>query len=390
LVAGQSLAFRAAGATNIVPSTESNDPDLDSLRRQLQESQDRFRTLTENAFDLICEIDERGVYRYLSPNHRQVLGWDVDALVGQDALNFIHPDQRQFIEQRLAQAVREGSGCVEVQVQAANGEYRWFETTGQSYRTAGGELRFVVISRDVTDRRAAQDRLRREQEYQRRLLALQDADRRLMAYEIHDGLVQDLYGAQLFLESVKVAGAFAADDAKAFKSAVELLRGAIEEARRLINGLRPPILDERGLIAALEHLAHDMEQTWGVCIDFHAQVQFDRLSATVENAVYRIVQECLNNVQQHSDTDRAQVELTHEGNWLRVAVSDRGKGFDPAEVSSNRYGLAGIRERTRLLGGEAQIDSRPGAGVTVVVRLPLFDLDPLGLDPPSKEDNAVE
>jgi signal transduction histidine kinase len=192
------------------------------------------------------------------------------------------------------------------------------------------------------------------------------------------------------LESVNVAGAFSADDAKAFTSAVQLLRGAIEEARRLINGLRPPILDERGLIAALEHLAHDMEQTWGVRIDFHAQVQFDHLSATVENAVYRIVQECLNNVQKHSGSDRARVDLTQEGNSLLVSVSDRGTGFDPAGVSQDRYGLAGIRERTRLLGGEVQIDSRPGAGATVAVRLPLFDLDPLGLDPPPKAKDEDE
>jgi signal transduction histidine kinase len=241
----------------------------------------------------------------------------------------------------------------------------------------------------VTDRRASEDRLRREQEYQRRLLALQDADRRLMAYEIHDGLVQDLYGAQLFLESINVANALLSEDEKAYNSAVQLLRGAIEEARRLINGLRPPILDERGLIAALEHLAHDMEQTWGVHIDFHADVHFDHLSATVENAVYRIVQECLNNVQQHAESDRAQVRLTQEDNRLRIEVSDAGKGFDPALVPSQRYGLTGIRERARLLGGEAQIDSRPGAGVRVTVRLPLFDLDPLGLDPPlSKNDPA--
>jgi PAS domain S-box-containing protein len=355
---------------------DSNPDPLASIQRRLQESEDRFRTLTENAFDLICEVDERGVYHYLSPNHRDVLGWNVDELIGRHSLDYIHPDQRAFVEERLRQAVRDGSGsgAAEVQVQDGEGQWRWFESTGRSYRTAEGALRFVAISRDVTARRQAEERLRREQDYQRRLVELQDADRRLMAYEIHDGLVQDLYGAQLFLESIDPA-ALVSDERKAYQSGMQLVRGAIEEARRLINGLRPPILDEQGLIAALEHLAHDMEQTWGLRIKFQARVQFDRLSATVENAVYRIVQECLNNVQKHSGAATASVRLIQENDSLSMTIADDGAGFEPETVSQTRYGLAGVRDRARLLGGESHIESTPGRGASITVRLPLFQAD---------------
>jgi PAS domain S-box-containing protein len=381
VVARQCRAFSAPGARNFVPAPDSASDSLDSLQRQLEESQERFRTLTENAFDLICEVDERGVYRYVSPNHRDLLGWDVGAMVGQSVLDQIHPGQRTLIEQRLQQAALEGSGEVDVQVRTADGEWRWFESRGRSYRTADGELRFVVISRDVTARREVEERLRREREFQRRLVALQDADRRLMAFEIHDGLVQDLYGAQLFLESIQHFLPPAADEGTAFLSAVQLLRGAIEEARRIINGLRPPILDDQGLIAALDHLAEDMGQTWGVQIDFQADVQFEHISATVENAVYRIVQECLNNVRKHAGVDRASVRLLQDEGELEIEVADQGKGFDPEAVSEKNYGLVGIADRTRILGGDWRFESEPGAGTRVWVRLPLsageeFDMDP--------------
>jgi signal transduction histidine kinase len=280
------------------------------------------------------------------------------------------------------------SGEAEVQVQAANGEWRWFESTGRSYRTADGELRFVVISRDVTARREANERLRREQEFHRRLVALQDADRRLMAFEIHDGLVQDLYGAQLFLESVQHVVPAGSDDEKAFRSAIQLLRGAIEEARRIINGLRPPVLDDHGLIAALEHLAQDMGQTWGVQVDFQSEVRFEHLSATVENTVYRVVQECLNNVHKHAGVDQAKVRLVHEGDWLIIEIADKGKGFDRRKVSEKRYGLVGIQDRARILGGECNIDSRPGAGARVVVRLPLTAGDDFATSPAPRNASA--
>ncbi len=355
-----------------------NQPD-ETVHRQLQESLERFRALTENAFDLIAEVDQHGVYLYLSPNHREVLGWDVEAMIGTISLDQVHPDQRALVGQRLHQAVREGSGIAEFQILAANGQWRWFESTGQAYWTANNQMRFVLISRDTTARREAEERLLREQDFQRRLVAMQDADRRLMAYEIHDGLVQDTYGAQLFLESIHNLERLGPEDAKAFASALHLVRGAVENARRLINGLRPPILDEQGLVAALEHLANDVQQMWGLRVTLRTDVRFDRLLPSLENAVYRIVQEGLNNVVKHSGADRATVELTQDDECLQIVVEDAGKGFDPRNVTEKQYGLAGIRERARLLAGTAEIESQPGKGVRISVRLPLAELNESGV-----------
>ncbi len=358
----------------------------ETVQRQLQESLERFRRLTENTFDLICEIDQHGTYLYLSPNHQQVLGWDIDAMVGKNALDQVHPDQRHLAEEALNRAVREGSGVAEFQIRTAEGEWRWFESIGRAYKTADGETRFVLISRDTTARREAEERLQREREFQRRLVILQDADRRLMAYEIHDGLVQDLYGAQLFLESIPDRERLGPEDAQAFVSALHLIRGAVENARRLIYGLRPPILDEQGIVAALEHLANDVQQTWGINVKLRTDVRFKRLTPTVENAVYRIVQEGLNNIIKHSGADEASVSLRQDDTFLEIIVEDSGKGFDPQTVSERQYGLSGIRERARLLGGTAEIKSCPGKGTRIYVRLPLAEWNEVGsVDAPDEE-----
>ncbi len=359
------------GEQSTLNSFDPPTPATDPVQQKLQASLERFRTLAESSFDLVAEVDAQGVYQYLSPNHRHVLGWDIDSIVGKSSLDFVHPDQRKFVEQRLRQAAVEGGGSAEIQVRDGNGQWRWFESTGKLFHTPQGEVRFALISRDTTARHDADDRVKKEQEFQRRLVLLQDADRRLMAYEIHDGLVQDLYGALLFLDALKAESKLVNHDLATFQSAVQLLRGAIEEARRLINGLRPPVLDEQGLVAAIEHLANDMEQTWDLTVNFSADVAFDRLTPTIENAIYRIVQESLNNVQKHAGVTEARVRLKQEGELIHICVEDHGKGFQPEETSEKSYGLAGVRDRARILGGSAEIDSQPGAGTTVRVILPL-------------------
>jgi two-component system sensor histidine kinase DegS len=109
-------------------------------------------------------------------------------------------------------------------------------------------------------------------------------------------------------------------------------------------------------------------------IQFVHDVQFSRLAPALEMAVYRIVQESLNNVRQHSGSQTARVELTQRKDRLVITIEDWGKGFDPAKVRPKRYGLTGVRERARLLGGRAKIKSAVGQGTRIDVELPLTDV----------------
>ena len=152
---------------------------------------------------------------------------------------------------------------------------------------------------------------------------------------------------------------------------------AIAEARRLIGGLRPPALDEAGIVAAVEDLVAATEkQQHAVSVSFHHDVQFDRLAPPLETALFRIVQESLTNAVRHSGSSTVRVNLTQHENRVRVEIQDEGRGFDPATVQPNRFGLQGIRQRTELFGGTLNLATAPGQGTRVVVDLPLVAATP--------------
>jgi len=224
---------------------------------------------------------------------------------------------------------------------------------------------------DITHRKRAEDSLRREYRVLRGMLQAQDRERQLVTYEIHDGLAQPLAGAAMQFESYEqLKNENPQQASHCFSAGLHLLKKSLTEARRLIAGLRPPILDEAGIVAAIGHLIHDVTSEDGPEIEFRSSVRFDRLDPSLENAIFRIAQEGLANVRRHSKSDRAEIRLVQEEEQVRIEVRDWGVGFDRENVEEKCFGLAGIRERARVLGGKATINSRRGEGTRIVVELP--------------------
>jgi PAS domain S-box-containing protein len=226
------------------------------------------------------------------------------------------------------------------------------------------------LQREIQEREAAEAALRGEQHLLRQLLDSQEADRKLIAYEVHDGLLQYVAGALMHLETVAVADQRKPGDlGDSFMLAQRLLRDTIHEARRLISGLRPLILDESGIVQAIEYLVGECHGK--PAVDFEHEMTFDRLPPIIEGALFRICQQALNNATRHSQSDSIRIRLVQQGAWVRLVVSDQGIGFDPAKVTEKMFGLQGIRERARLLGGHATIETAAGRGTRVAVEIPL-------------------
>ena len=216
--------------------------------------------------------------------------------------------------------------------------------------------------------------LKAERQQLLRTLEFHERDRQLLAFEIHDGIVQDMTAALIFLDAAAEGAAFADEkDREACERGLRILRDSVTEARRLIHRLIPVVLDERGLVTSLENLVARFRDDHGLEIDLTAKVSFVHLTPAVEMIVLRIVQEALNNVWRHSQALKAEVRVTQTDHELRVGIQDWGVGFDPAQVKKTRYGLAGMRERARLFGGTTEIDSFPGQGTRIIVTLPLAD-----------------
>ncbi|MBI4271456.1 MAG: HAMP domain-containing protein [Candidatus Rokubacteria bacterium] len=223
------------------------------------------------------------------------------------------------------------------------------------------------------------DELRRRDEARGRLLdqiiTAQEEERRRIARELHDETGQSLTSLALGLASITQSRDLDAVHARAGELRALAVR-TLDEVHNLSRGLRPSILDDLGLVPALERHLEEYETTRGLTVDLHARGLERRLPGPVEIAVYRIVQEALTNVAKHAEARAVSVLLERRDDSVRVIVEDDGHGFDAREVLASgdpdrRLGLHGMLERALLLGGSLTVESTPGRGTSVFASIPL-------------------
>lgn len=225
---------------------------------------------------------------------------------------------------------------------------------------------------EIDNRREVEEALRREQRLLKRSLQTHDHERQVIAYEIHDGLAQKLVGAIMSFQAVDLPDQQSAEESSArYRTGMEMLTECLAEARRLISGVRPPLLDEEGTVAAVQNLLSELENPDGPEIDFRHPAVFGRFEPMLENAIYRIVQEAVTNALRHSHSDQIQVSLEQQPDHVTVEVRDWGVGFEVTDRNRRGVGLKGIRDRAKFLGGTATIESKPGEGTRIVARIPL-------------------
>jgi len=231
---------------------------------------------------------------------------------------------------------------------------------------------------EVQDRGSAEAASLGERRRLQRLLQCSEYERRVIGYEIHDGLAQYLAASIAYLQAFEVLRE--TDEtaaARAYENGMALLRQGLSEARRLIGGDRPAILEEEGVEAALEQLVLASQGPGAPPIEFRKSIALGRLESAIENAIYWVAQTALANACQHSKSPLVRVSLARRGRRLvRLEIRDWGIGFDATQSKAGHFGLEGIRVRARLLGGQATIDSVPGKGTRILVELPFVARTP--------------
>jgi len=204
----------------------------------------------------------------------------------------------------------------------------------------------------------------------RRVVQAQELERQRLARELHDETGQALTSILLGLKPLEEALA----DHPARADLAELREHvvtALQDVRRLAVELRPAVLDDFGLVPALERLIESFAEQSEIRVDFHSALGDMRLPSEVESTLYRIVQESLTNIVKHADAHNISVSLSRRASTVAAVIEDDGAGFDQRAVSAESVGLIGMRERMALLDGRLEIESRPGAGTTVVAEVPL-------------------
>lgn len=206
---------------------------------------------------------------------------------------------------------------------------------------------------------------------------VQEEERRRLARELHDGLGQTLTALTHQLERLgeKLDGAVPPALSARLDDSVEMARLALNESRELSRLLRPPVLDDLGLVAALSWLARTQEERTGLKVELTLDPLVERVDPDLKTLVFRLVQEALTNVLRHAGVDRAQVEVWRSGESLVLRVADAGQGFEPQEFlgegATTGSGLRGMRDRLELFGGRLAIASGSGQGTVLSAAVPL-------------------
>ncbi len=337
--------------------------------RALRESESKLQCLFENLPDFVVVVDRNAIIQFAN---RGRLEASREAMRGTSGLGYLVPEHQETCRRALANALATGQ-CQNVESLDIFGTW-WADRVVPLVGEDGARDFAMVICTDITQQRAAAEAVEKEKRLLRQLLELHERERQLMAYDIHDGFAQQLAGALFRLQAFRET--LARDPAEAWKGfdvASRLIGQSLDEARRLISGLRPPVLDELGIVKAVEYLIHEYRKDGKPEIKFEHDAMPDRLPPPLEGAIFRIVQESLQNACRHSRSDRIRVTLAARDGRVHIDIRDWGVGFDVGGVAENHFGLQGIRERARLLDGRATIESAPGEGTCVLVELPLID-----------------
>ena len=349
----------------------------------------RRSAVMETALDAMVTMDAEGRIVEFNPAAERIFGYARDQVIGlrvEDTL--VPPDQRQTHRRGLAHYLATGVGPlvgerVEVTAMRAGGAEFPAELAVTPLRV-GGALLFTAHIRDVSERREAERALAESEQHRHQILAsilqAEEAERSRIATALHDDTVQVMTASLLAMDRLVIVAA--KTDNQRLGSAVALARATLEEAtertRRLMFELRPAVLHDLGLVAALRVLVEQTARETGAHGQVHGSV--GRYDHAVEELVYRSAQEALANVRKHARPHTITVTLNEDGDALIGEIQDDGCGFDVVDArarpeASLHLGLDSLTERIRAAGGKVDIDSAPGRGTRLLLTIPTTHAD---------------
>jgi two-component system sensor histidine kinase UhpB len=262
-------------------------------------------------------------------------------------------------------------------VETDGGDLRWLSINTEPLQHPSDATPHAVVTTlvDITERKRAHEALReyasKMEQLSRRLVEVEEDERRNLHRELHDRVGQDLAAVKLNIELIRAT--LAEDTRRVVEARLDdarnLVQAAIDNTRNVMAELRPPGLDDYGLAVALKAYAGTMQERLGIPVRVSGEDSRPRLPAAVETAFYRIVQEALNNIAKHAKARNVEIALTVRAAEVTLTVADDGAGFDIGNTPADSYGLRVMRERAEAVGARLEVDSAPGRGTRIAVSL---------------------
>jgi PAS domain S-box-containing protein len=334
----------------------------------------RLAGVLDSAMDAIISVDESQNIVMYNRAAQRIFGWTFDEVRGQPLSMLIPAKYRTGHAAHVGRfgatgvTSRHMGGSAVVYALRKSGEEFPLDAAISQLDTEDGKL-FTVILRDVTERVRAQEDLAA---YAKQSTAIREQEKSRVARELHDELAQSL-------TAIKMDAIWLKDNVRRDAQAVEakledmlkLIDGAVASTRRIAADLRPLVLDDLGLVPAIEWLVQNFQQRWNIPCTLRAEEDFE-LGEPYATAVFRIVQESLMNVAKHARATHVAVSVQAVEGGVRLKVEDDGVGFDArAARKPDSLGLAGLRERSHLLNGSVVVHSKPGQGTTIDAFIPV-------------------
>ncbi len=354
----------------------------------LQKAKEELQQLVESVQAIVWRADPgTSRFTFVSREAEALLGYSLKRWLEEPAFwaDHLHPEDREWATSFHTRAVEQARDhAFEFRMIAAGGQVVWLRDVVRVIAGDGAARECVGVMFNVTSRREAEEDLRRSQRQLSDLSAhvewAREEERRTISREIHDDLGQALTALKMDLallsSRIREGGAGTTPEAlgERLKGMSDLTEETIERVRRLARELRPGVLDDLGLEAAIEWQAQDFEARTGIGCRVHSHLGDVKLPRPLATAFFRTFQESLTNVARHAHAKRVDVFLSRKGNRLTLEVSDDGRGISEETVAAVKsLGLLGMRERARRLGGQFAISGAPGQGTTVTLSVPLPD-----------------
>ena len=349
----------------------------------LRESEKKYESLIEASLTGI-DISLDNEIRFANKQFAIIFGYDKDEMIGMDTLELIHPEDKHWAKSILEKRIKGKDAPDEYEIRGIKKDGGVIHLLRKN-KLIDFERKTAILcdTADITERKIAEKILQRSEKELRvlssKLLSAEEVERKRIAHDIHDSIGQILSAIKFCVENVLInfpETGYGASK-KSLQNLIPLTQQAIEEVRRIIMDLRPSILDDLGIIATISWCCREFEATYPqIDVKKELAVKEEMIPLRVKTTIYRVLQEGMNNVAKHSNSQFVYISLKRKGEEIELRIEDDGQGFNVANVLDGKVGrrgvgLASMKERTELAGGVYLLHSIEGGGTTVSASWPV-------------------
>lgn len=343
------------------------------LQQQVMDKTDEIKSIFERITDSFLALDSNGHFNYMNSRAAAALRMTEEEVLGKTLEDVYAPkiwgsEIREAYEYAIS---KQDHHCIEV---FSKNSHHWFEI--DFYPSASGVSLFF---RDITERKRTEEQLRQSHDQLRQLAShlqnIREEEQKRIAREVHDELGQQITGLRMDVSWVKKKINMQEEPAvldERLGQMLNLLDSAALSVRKISSELRPAILDDFGLITALEWQTEEFERRFSIPVTFHSTIKQIEVPSALATGLFRTYQESLTNIARHANAKEVVTSLELSNGDIRLTVADDGKGFDTRQNGHKKtLGLLGMKERVLMMNGDLEIRSEPGRGTTITITVPL-------------------